>query len=136
MRTYILAFFLLFSLASKVKLLSDSSLYFDIPIISYLFDHPTASWIVLLVVLLVELTGVLLLCYSTTKHVYYFILVTFTLSLCYSIMEFIFLGYISSYLFLMWSWASIIFRCVIIFFTYSLLYPIHIRDILQVKEVK
>lgn len=136
MRTYILAFFLLFSLASKVKLLSDSSLYFDIPIISYLFDHPTASWIVLLVVLLVELTGVLLLCYSTTKHVYYFILVTFTLSLCYSIMEFIFLGYISSYLFLKWSWASIIFRCVIIFFTYSLLYPIHIRDILQVKEVK
>ncbi len=136
MRTHILAFFLLFSVACKVRLLSDSSLYFDIPIISYFFDHPTASWIVLLVVLLVELTGVLLVCYSTTKHVYYFILITYTLSLCYSIMEFIFLGYISSYLFLNWSWASIVFRCVIIFYTYILLHPIYIRHILQVKEVK
>ena len=136
MRTYILAFFLLFSVVSKVKLLSDSSLYFDIPIISYLFDHPTASWIALLVVLLVELLGVLNVCYSKTKNVYYLILITYTLSLCYSIMEFIFLGYISSYLFLKWSWASIIFRCVIIFYTYTLLHPIHIRHLLQVKEVK
>lgn len=136
MRTYTLVFFLLFSVASKVKLLSDSTLYFDIPIISYLFDHPTASWIVLLVVLIVELLGVLLVCCSTTKNVYYFILITYTLSLCYSIMEFIFLGYISSYLFLKWSWASIIFRCVIIFYTYTLLHPIHIRHLLQVKEVK
>ena len=136
MRTYILAFFLLFSVASKVKLLSDSSLYFDIPIISYLFDHPTASWVVLLGVLLIEVLGILLVYYSRNKNAYYFIFILYTLSLCYSIMEFIFLGYVSSYLFLKWSWASFIFRCVIIFYTYTLLHPIHIRHLLQVKEVK
>ena len=67
MRSHVLVFLLLFSMFSKLRLLTDSNLYFDIPFVSFLFDHPTASWIVLLGVLLVELVGVLLLYFSQNK---------------------------------------------------------------------
>lgn len=114
---YFVLVLILCSSFSKMSILLNSQIYFDIYFISLIFNNPTASWIGLLLTALIELSFVIGIIFKVkfAKKVLGFVILIYGVSLFYSFFEYVLLGSMSSYLFINGSTTSIIWRLLIVF---------------------
>lgn len=117
---YAVSGLMVFSSFSKIKILYDEEIYFDVSFVSYWFNAPLASWILLFLISIIELILASTIYFKPVKKTYEMIFLIYGCSLVYSLIEFMILGMSHSYLLVSGNLMSPIVRAAIIILTFIL----------------